>query len=378
MKLSNTQVFWVSILGGLLMGLTYHWLSRTTPSESSAVEQIHYVQSAPGKDRSSLLPNSFHNAVITAAPAVVSIYTEQISPWNSQLNDPLFNSLFGDDGHLPVNRVLTNQGSGVIISPDGYIITNEHLVDKVDKITVILSDGRQFNAQKIGADSVTDLAVLKIDSPGSLAQIRLAEKETLRVGDVVLAIGNPYGVGQTVTMGIVSATGRKNVTDTLLQDFIQIDAAINPGNSGGALVNPYGELVGINTAVYAPKDGAQGIGFAVPLRLVNYVIPQIIEHQQVQRGWLGLQVDDLLYYPDLYSRNKQGAVITGVFESSPAAEAGLLRGDMITHVNGQLIANAHQLLLETTTTRPGTKITIRGLRQFKELLVEATLTKRPD
>lgn len=325
----------------------------------------------------SLFPNSFHSAVTKASPAVVSVYTEQIHQWQSLEDSPLFNSLFADKGEVPVNKVNTNQGSGVIINQQGYIVTNEHLVSTADRITVVLSDGRQFNAENIGSDKTTDLAVLKIKSENTLPELNLTMAKSPRVGDVVLAIGSPYGFGQTVTMGIVSATGRRNVTDTLLQDFIQIDAAINPGNSGGALINPRGELVGINTAIYAPENGAQGIGFAVPLRLVNHVVPQLIEHQRVERGWLGMQVDDLIYYPSLQSNHSSGVVITGIFEDSPAANTGLLPGDVITHFDTKRIINAHQLMLEATTSQPGSEITLTGKRLDKAFTVKTLLTSRP-
>lgn len=324
-----------------------------------------------------LFPNSFHSAVAKASPAVVSVYTEQIHQWQSLEDSPLFNSLFADKGEVPVNKVNTNQGSGVIINQQGYIVTNEHLVSTADRITVVLSDGRQFNAENIGSDKTTDLAVLKIKSENTLPELNLTMAKSPRVGDVVLAIGSPYGFGQTVTMGIVSATGRRNVTDTLLQDFIQIDAAINPGNSGGALINPRGELVGINTAIYAPENGAQGIGFAVPLRLVNHVVPQLIEHQRVERGWLGMQVDDLIYYPSLQSNHSSGVVITGIFENSPAANTGLLPGDVITHFDTKRIINAHQLMLEATTSQPGSEIILTGKRLDKAFTVKTLLTSRP-
>ncbi|MCB1755934.1 MAG: trypsin-like peptidase domain-containing protein [Gammaproteobacteria bacterium] len=377
MTISNSRLVLISVLSGLLFGAAYHFLAREHEAAPAPNGRLSYGEQRNGNERPSMLPNSFHAAVVTAAPAVVSIYTEEVSQWQQVPGDRVFNNLFGEDGELPVNRISTSQGSGVIISNDGYIITNEHLVANADVITAALADGRQFAATKVGTDKVTDLAVLKINSAGALPQIRLAVEETPRVGDVVLTIGNPYGFGQTVTMGIVSATGRRNVTDTPLQDFIQVDAAINPGNSGGALVNPYGELIGINTAVYAPRGGAQGIGFAVPLRLVNYVVPQIIENQTVQRGWLGVQVDDLIYYPELFAKHARGTIVTGVFENSPAAEAGLQGGDIITHINGQPVINAQDLLLEATTTRPQTRLEISGWRGHLEFSAQATLAARP-
>lgn len=376
MNTSNLRFIIISSVIGITLGLAYFSLT----SENSVFSMFRSVISEreySGDEPSPLLPNSFHNALTKASPAVVSVYTEQIRQWQSLDGSPLFNSLFADKSHVPVNKVNTNQGSGVIINKQGYIVTNEHLVSAADKITVVLSDGRQFAADNIGSDKTTDLAVLKIKSENALPELNLSMAKSPRVGDVVLAIGSPYGFGQTVTMGIVSATGRRNVTDTLLQDFIQIDAAINPGNSGGALINPRGELVGINTAIYAPENGAQGIGFAVPLRLVNHVVPQLIEHQRVERGWLGMQVDDLIYYPALKTHHSSGVVITGIFENSPAAKTGLLPGDVITHFGTKPVINAHQLMLEATTSQPNSEITLRGKRQDKTFTVKTVLTSRP-
>lgn len=376
MNSSNLRFFLIFSVLGLALGSAYYSLT----SENSVFSMFRSIISEHEFSRHEsipLFPNSFHSAVAKASPAVVSVYTEQIHQWQSLEDSPLFNSLFADKGEVPVNKVNTNQGSGVIINQQGYIVTNEHLVSTADRITVVLSDGRQFNAENIGSDKTTDLAVLKIKSENTLPELNLTMAKSPRVGDVVLAIGSPYGFGQTVTMGIVSATGRRNVTDTLLQDFIQIDAAINPGNSGGALINPRGELVGINTAIYAPENGAQGIGFAVPLRLVNHVVPQLIEHQRVERGWLGMQVDDLIYYPSLQSNHSSGVVITGIFENSPAANTGLLPGDVITHFDTKRIINAHQLMLEATTSQPGSEIILTGKRLDKAFTVKTLLTSRP-
>lgn len=376
MNTSNLRFFLLSSALGIALGIAYYSLSSENSLFSMFSSILSYAEHSRSEE-SSGFPNSFHSAVANASPAVVSVYTEQIRQWQSLEGSPLFNNLFAGRGKVPVNKVNTNQGSGVIINQQGYIITNEHLVSDADRITVVLSDGRQFSAIMTGSDKTTDLAVLKIESKKTLPELNLAMPETPRVGDVVLAIGSPYGFGQTVTMGIVSATGRRNVTDTLLQDFIQIDAAINPGNSGGALINPRGELVGINTAIYAPENGAQGIGFAVPLRLVNHVVPQIIEHQRVERGWLGVQVDDLMYYPSLKTTHSSGVVVTGIFENSPAAKTGLRPGDVITHFGTKSVVNAHQLLLEATTSKPDTEVTLRGQRHDKTFTVKATLIARP-
>lgn len=374
MTLSNRQFLLISILAGLLFGIAVYYLTK--PKTSSALSAYN-AQSFFSRATNSAL-TSFHGAVIDALPAVVSVYTEQSHSVSPRTSDPLFNSLFGENGQLPLNQISTNQGSGVIFNSNGYIVTNEHLIRNADNIRVVLSDGQQFEAEFVGADDVTDIAVLKISSDSALPQIRVADEQPPRVGDVVLAIGNPYGFGQTVTMGIISATGRGNVAGTLLQDFIQIDAAINPGNSGGPLVNPNGELIGINTAVYAPDSGAQGISFALPVRLVNYVVPQLIENMAVSRGWLGLQVDDLHYYPQLRAQHGKGIVVTGVYQGSPAAEAGLQSGDVITHFSRLPVYSARQMILETTTTKPGTEIIVSGRRQQEKFSISIKLAARPE
>ncbi|MDO6460309.1 trypsin-like peptidase domain-containing protein [Granulosicoccaceae sp. 1_MG-2023] len=361
MKSANALFLLVMAAGGLLAGTAFHFLTRSPASATPVAGTA----------------TSFHQGVVNAAPAVVSLYTETFDQLDKRTGNTLYNNLFGENGQPPLSRVMTNQGSGVIISADGYILTNRHLIDGVDRISVVLTDGRHFPATLTGSDADTDLAVLKISSEQALPSIRLAADATPRVGDIVLAIGNPYGFGQTVTMGIVSATGRQNVTDMDLQDFIQIDAAINPGNSGGALINPAGELVGINTAIYSPDGGAQGIGFAVPLRLINYVVPQLIENMAVKRGWLGIQVDDLMYYPALSSQAGHGVVVTGVFEDSPAGKAGLRRGDIITRSDDQPVYTAHQLLLETSTHAPGSSLSVSGLRNGHAFSEQITLAARP-
>ncbi len=378
MKLSNKQFLLVSVLAGLLIGIAIYYLTKPATTERYNSSFFGFLGQSSIDSRNNSSQTSFHRAVVDALPAVVSIYSEQTKTVQSKTNDPLFNNLFGKNGQYPLNQVSTNQGSGVIFSHDGYIITNEHLIKDADKFSVILSDGSQFEAEFVGADEVTDLAVLKITNETPLPQIRLAPNQTPLVGDIVLAIGNPYGFGQTVTMGIISATGRGNIAGTPLQDFIQIDAAINPGNSGGPLINPQGELIGINTAVYAPDGGSQGIGFALPVRLVNYVVPQLIEKMSVTRGWIGLQADDLDYYPQLKTQIEHGIVVTGVFQNSPAALAGLKRGDIITHYNGHAVFSAQQMMLETTTTSPSTEVVIQGVRQRETFSIPVKLAARPE
>jgi serine protease DegS len=281
---------------------------------------------------------SYHDGITKVAPAVVSLYAR-----NSADNLP------------------TSQGSGVIVEANGIVLTNFHLLENLDLITVVLSDGRSYAAKLIGSDQETDLAVVKIETQ-NLPFLRLDEADPLRVGDVVLAIGNPFGVGQTVTQGIVSATRRRVAGGSVWQNFIQIDAAINPGNSGGALINPYGQLVGVNTAVFRGDSGAVGIGFSIPADLLAQVVPQIIENGSVARGWLGIGVDDITMFPALRKFNISGAVITAVLENSPAGTGGLRPMDIVVRLGEETIADATQLLLKVSALPPGATVKLSVLR----------------
>jgi len=283
-------------------------------------------------------PISYHDGIVKVAPAVVSLFAK-----NSADNQP------------------TSQGSGVIVDANGIVLTNLHLVEDLDLITVVLSDGRSYAAKLIGSDQETDLAVVKIETQ-NLPFLRLDEAAPLRVGDVVLAIGNPFGVGQTVTQGIVSATRRRLAGGSVWQNFIQIDAAINPGNSGGALINPYGQLVGVNTAVFRGDSSAVGIGFSIPADLISQVVPQIIENGSVARGWLGLGVDDIMMFPALRKLNISGAVITSVQEDSPASSGGLRAMDIVVRLGEETVDNATQLLLKVSALPPGATVKLSILR----------------
>ena len=277
------------------------------------------------------------------APAVVSVYASRSV----------------DSTSAP----STSQGSGVIVDEDGIVLTNLHLIDDFDTVSVVLSDGRRYDAQLIGSDMETDLAVVKIEAT-MLPYARLNEAEALRVGDVVLAIGNPFGVGQTVTQGIVSATRRRIANGTLWQNFIQIDAAINPGNSGGALINPLGQLVGVNTAVFRGASGAIGIGFSIPAELLAQVVPQIIEHGSVSRGWLGLGAEDLNMFPALTGLTQNGAVITSVEEGGPADLTGIEAMDVVVQLGEQPVVSATQLLLAISALPPGATVKVVVLRSL--------------
>ncbi len=325
-------------------------------------------------------PVSYADAVDEAAPAVVNVYTKKvITERNPMLEDPFFRKFFGEGNTTQRQRTETSLGSGVLISKQGFVVTNNHVIDMADEIEVALHDGRTTSAHLIGADPDTDLAVLKIDLEG-LPAITLGKSEQLRVGDVVLAIGNPFGVGQTVTSGIVSATDRSMLGLSVFENFIQTDAAINPGNSGGALVNAYGELIGINTAIFSKSGGSQGIGFAIPVSLVKDVMTQIIQYGKVVRGWLGIAIQDIT--PELAEgfdlKSAHGVVVTNIVREGPADKAGLDRGDILTHINGNLIANVNEALLQISRLRPGAEIKLKGLRNGKAFSRDATIGQRPN
>lgn len=356
-------------MAGLVFGLLAFLLSSSIRSGDS-----------PTTAASTLLtgqrPHSYHTGISRASPAVVSVYSSETIYRRTLPNTR--QDRFGIDNSIsPLERRQTNQGSGVIINEEGFVLTNYHLVQGADEINVALADGRLFTARKIGADPETDLAVIKIDTDLTLPYCSLEHNSTVRVGDIVLAIGNPFGVGQTVTQGIVSATRRQLNGTSALQNFLQIDAAINPGNSGGALINPRGDLVGINTAVFASTNGAEGIGFAIPAELINEVVPKIIQHGRVIRGWLGINAGNLQLFPDLYRLSPHGAVISAVVERGPAHISGLRRGDVVTHVDGQPIQNAQQLLEAITALEPGAVIRVSGMRQTQPFDLRIEITERP-
>ena len=325
-------------------------------------------------------PVSYADAVERSAAAVVNIYTaklvtEQRSPL---LDDPFFRRFFGDQLPAPRQRLETSLGSGVIMSPNGYILTNNHVIQGADEVRVALANGDTPLATVIGTDPETDLAVLKINYI-KLPSITLGNSDALRVGGVVLAIGNPFGVGQTVTLGIVSATGRSQLGINTFENFIQTDAAINPGNSGGALINAHGQLVGINTAIFSKTGGSQGIGFAIPAALARDVMEQIIENGHVVRGWLGVEAQNLT--PELAeSFNLEagaGVVIAGVLRRGPAEEAGLRPGDILTHINDVHIDSSFTLLNTIAAHKPGETLALRILRDGKELELSAKVAERP-
>ncbi len=306
--------------------------------------------------------SSYSTAAKTAAPAVVSISTSKAPARNPQAQDPWFRFFFGDQ---PANaQPQTGLGSGVIVSPEGYILTNNHVVEEADEIEVQLSDGRRAAARTVGTDPETDLAILKIELP-NLPVILLGNADQLEVGDVVLAIGNPFGVGQTVTSGIVSALGRTQLGINTFENFIQTDAAINPGNSGGALVDVNGHLMGINTAIYSRSGGSMGIGFAIPTSTARTVMEAIVRDGSVTRGWIGVEPQELTAELAQYFgvAQTEGVIITGVLQDGPAANAGVRPGDVILTVGGTEVKNVPGLLSAVAALKPGTATEIEVARR---------------
>jgi serine protease DegS len=338
-----------------------------------------YVRQAPIYSRLQAGPVSYAEAVNTASPAVANLYTTKFinKPAHPLFEDPQFRKFFGDN--LPKQRRMESSlGSAVIMSPDGYLLTNNHVVADADQIVVALKDGRETLARVIGSDPETDLAVLKIDLP-DLPFIILGRSDNIHIGDVSLAIGNPFGVGQTVTMGIISATGRNQLGLNTYEDFIQTDAAINPGNSGGALVDAYGNLIGINTAIFSKSGGSQGIGFAIPVKLALDVMQAIIEHGQVIRGWLGIEVQPLT--PELAESfgmdGRPGIIVAGIYRDGPAQKAGLQPGDLILSIDGEAAGDGRRSMNQVARAKPGQKIRIDILRNGKPLHMTAEIGVRP-
>ena len=353
------------------------WLTARLSSPVSGPAVVTLQQAATtGSDPRKVV--SFADAAQTALPAVVPIFTRQEVRRNPLINDPVFRHFFGDRFGADSQR-QSSLGSGVIVSADGLILTNNHVVETADEIEVALTDGRKARAKLVGADPESDLALLKISSDRPLTPVTFASAESLRIGDVVLAIGNPFGVGQTVTSGIVSALGRTHLGINTFENFIQTDAAINPGNSGGALVDSNGHLVGINTAIYSQSGGSMGIGFAIPVSLARNVMEQIIKTGSVTRGWIGVEVQDLT--PELAEsfgvKNGQGALIAGVMRGSPADKAGIRPGDVLLSVSAQPVRDAQVMLDLIAALTPGEPARFGLSREGKPLELAVTIGKRP-
>ena len=343
--------------------------------------QAPIVQQAPagGALPSAASVASYHEAVRRATPSVVNIFTskEVRSPRNPLLNDPTFRRFFGEQRPDEAQRA-SSLGSGVIVSTGGYVLTNHHVVEAADEIEVALADGKKLLAKVVGNDPETDLAVLRV-SAENLPAMTFGSSETLRVGDVVLAIGNPFGVGQTVTGGIVSALGRTGLGINTFENFIQTDAAINPGNSGGALVDAGGNLVGINTAIFSRSGGSMGIGFAIPVSTAKMVLEQIIKHGGVTRGWIGVEVQEIT--PAIAESFKlggtRGALIAGVLRGGPADKAGVKPGDVLVEVEGRPVMDPTAMLNLVAALAPGRAAKVKLKRQGLDVEANISVGRRP-
>lgn len=354
--------------------LTPNWLSLK--DQGLVVKQVESNVSAN-------LSGSYSHAAKKAMPAVVNIFTSKKTaenPHQKYLDDPTFRQFFGDQlDDLDTQAQPENSlGSGVIVSEQGLILTNNHVIAAADEIEIALADGRKLSAKVVGTDPDTDLALIKVDAE-NLPAITFASSDKLNVGDVVLAIGNPFGVGQTVTQGIISALGRNHLGINIYENFIQTDASINPGNSGGALIDTNGNLVGINSAIYSRSGGSMGIGFAIPATLARQVMEQIVSHGNVTRGWIGIEAQDIT--PELADSFKlklaQGALVAGVLRDSPADKAGLRAGDVLLAIEGKPVADSGSMLNLIAVLTPNKKATIKIARAEKTIDVSVLIGKRP-
>ena len=374
--LKALRFFGWPLLAGVLIALL---IIQRYPQWVGLPSQDVNLQQAPQTNYVQQGPVTYADAVVRAAPAVANLYTTKVVNRNARplFEDPQFRHFFGNNAPKQ-KRMESSLGSAVLMSPEGYLLTNNHVVLNADQIVVALKDGRETLARVIGSDPETDLAVLKIDLK-NLPAITIGRSDTLRIGDIALAIGNPFGVGQTTTMGIISATGRNQLGLNNYEDFIQTDAAINPGNSGGALVDANGNLTGINTAIFTKSGGSQGIGFAIPINLAMEVMKSIIEHGQVIRGWLGIEVQPLT--PDLAESfglsGRPGIVVAGIFRDGPAQKAGLQLGDVILSIDGAPASDGRRSMNQVARIKPSDTISIQVMRNGKELKLTAEVGLRP-
>jgi serine protease DegQ len=345
---------------------------------SSEDEPIVLKQAQPSLPANTI--DSYSKAANKAMPAVVNIFTSKAASMSSQqpfMDDPLFRHFFGDQLEEPQQHE-NSLGSGVLVSSQGLILTNHHVIEAADEIEIALADGRTMPARVVGTDPETDLAVLKVDVEG-LPAITFANPQKSSVGDVVLAIGNPFGVGQTVTQGIISAVGRNHLGINTFENFIQTDASINPGNSGGALIDTDGNLVGVNSAIYSRSGGSMGIGFAIPVSLAKQVMEQIIRQGSVIRGWIGIEAQDIT--PELAESFKlkevRGSLIAGVLRGSPAERAGLKPGDVLLGIDGKEVLDSSTMLNLISGLEPEKKTVLKIARNQKEMQVPVVIGKRP-
>lgn len=339
------------------------------------------IKEAAKPATSSIPANSYRTAAQSAMPAVVNIFTSK-KQTNRQrhpfMDHPLFRHFFGEQQNKTNKQQDNSLGSGVIVSKEGLILTNNHVIAAADQIEIAMADGRTLPATLVGADPESDLALLKVEAT-QLPTITFAQTNQLQVGDVVLAIGNPFGVGQTVTQGIVSALGRSQLGINTYENFIQTDASINPGNSGGALINTAGQLVGINSAIYSRNGGSLGIGFAIPASIAKQVIEQIATEGQVTRGWVGVEAQNITQdLADSFSLpNTYGALIAGVLSNSPADRAGIKPGDILVAINQQPVINSDSMLNLIAALKPNKMATLTIIRASKTREIDVLIGKRP-
>ncbi|MBC9073586.1 Do family serine endopeptidase [Thauera sp. CAU 1555] len=357
------------------------WLRGATPSSVVAIFEAPGGSGDNGDPLPANAPGSYAQAAQRSMPAVVHIFTskEVRTQRHPLFDDPVFRHFFGERPDSSPRQRAAGLGSGVIVSPDGFVLTNNHVIEAADEIEVALNDGRKFPARLVGRDPETDLAVLKLQTDAQFPVITFAQADSLNVGDVVLAIGNPFGVGQTVTMGIISALGRTHLGINTFENYIQTDAAINPGNSGGALVDSAGNLVGINTAIYSRSGGSLGIGFAIPVSLARNVLEQIVTSGQVTRGWVGVEIQEIT--PELAESfgltDPSGALIAGVLRGSPAERAGIRPGDVLIGVDGRNVRDTKSMLEMVAALPPGNVARFRVRRANSELDLDVEVGRRP-
>lgn len=376
--------FWLLFAQATTVGLALLFIINTLKPgllpNAARTGVVTLYENLPGSNNG-ISTASFSAAAKKVMPTVVNIFTtsEMKNPNNAFMDDPRFRFFFGDQFDDNAPQQTSSLGSGVLVSHDGYILTNHHVVEAADQIEVALADGRKAKGHIIGSDPETDLAVIKIELDKNLPAITFGQSDEAQVGDIVLAVGNPFAVGQTVTMGIISAVKRNHLGLNAFENFIQTDAAINPGNSGGALVDVNGNLIGINSAIYSPNGGSLGIGFAIPVSTAKKVMEQIILTGSVTRGWIGVAVQDIT--PELAESFKlgkiQGVLISEIVRGGPADKAKMKVGDILVSIDNRPLVDSSSMLETIATLQPGKVVALKLLRNQKEVVVQVIIGRRP-